>query len=260
MLDLGIAGRTAIVCGSSRGLGRASAEALARAGATVVVNGIDPDRTQRAADEIAKLTGARVIAVAADVTTRVGQEALMAAAPEPDILVTNAGGPPFKDFRQLDREAMFAGVASNMITPIELIQRVVDGMMARRFGRIINITSFSVKMPVAGLDLSSGARAGLTGFLAGVSRSVAHANVTINNLLPGFFQTDRYRGGLEAVAKMQGKSPAALEEARIAGIPSRRIGDPAEFGATCAFLCSAPAGYITGQNILIDGGVFNAAF
>jgi 3-oxoacyl-[acyl-carrier protein] reductase len=260
MLDLGIKGRKAIVCGSTRGLGRASAEALARAGATVVVNGFDVERTKRAADEIAAATGATVIAAAADVTTRAGQDILFAACPEPDILVTNAGGPPFKDFRQLDRDAMISGVAANMITPIELIQRAIDGMMARRFGRIVNITSFSVKMPVAGLDLSSGARAGLTGFLAGVSRSVAHANVTINNLLPGFFETDRYRGGLEAVARMQGKTPDELEAARIAGIPARRIGDPAEFGAACAFLCSAPAGYITGQNLLIDGGIFNAAF
>jgi 3-oxoacyl-[acyl-carrier protein] reductase len=260
MLDLGIKGRTAIVCGSSRGLGRASAEALARAGARVIVNGIDPERAKRVAGEIADATGAETIAVAADFTLREGQDQLFAAAPAPDILITNAGGPPFRDFRDLDREAMLAGVQANMITPIELIQRAVDGMIERRFGRIVNITSFSVKMPVAGLDLSSGARAGLTGFLAGVSRSVAHANVTINNLLPGFIQTDRYRGGLEAIARMQGKTPAELEGARIAGIPARRIGDPSEFGATCAFLCSAPAGYITGQNILVDGGIFNAAF
>jgi 3-oxoacyl-[acyl-carrier protein] reductase len=260
MLDLGIAGKTAIVCGSSRGLGRASAEALARAGVTVVVNGIDEERCRRVAAEIARATNGKTLAVPGDVTTREGQDRLFEAMPSPDILVTNAGGPPFKDFRQLDREAIVAGVTSNMITPIELIQRAVDGMVERGFGRIVNITSVSVKMPVAGLDLSSGARAGLTAFLAGVSRSVAHSNVTINNLLPGFIQTDRYRGGIEATAKMQGRAAGDLEAERIATIPARRIGDPAEFGATCAFLCSAHAGYITGQNFLVDGGLFNAAF
>jgi 3-oxoacyl-[acyl-carrier protein] reductase len=260
MLDLGIAGKTAIVCGSSRGLGRASAEALARAGVTVVVNGIDAQRVERTANEIARATNGRTIPVAGDVTTREGQDKLFAAMPDPDILITNAGGPPFKDFRQLDRQAIMAGVTSNMITPIELIQRAIDGMVDRRFGRIVNITSVSVKMPVAGLDLSSGARAGLTGFLAGVSRTVAHANVTINNLLPGFIDTDRYRGGIEATAKMQNVKPDDLHAARVAAIPAKRVGAPAEFGATCAFLCSVPAAYITGQNILVDGGVFNAAF
>jgi 3-oxoacyl-[acyl-carrier protein] reductase len=259
-MDLGIAGRTAIVCGSSRGLGRASAEALARAGVTVVINGIDAERVTRVAGEIARATNGKTIPVAGDVTTREGQDRLFAAVPDPDILVTNAGGPPFKDFRQLDREAIMAGVTSNMITPIELIQRAIDGMVARRFGRIVNITSVSVKMPVSGLDLSSGARAGLTGFIAGVARSVAHADVTINNLLPGFIQTDRYRGGIEATAKMQGVSAADFEAQRIATIPAKRIGEPAEFGATCAFLCSRPAAYITGQNILVDGGLFNSSF
>ncbi|MDX2157223.1 MAG: SDR family oxidoreductase [Hyphomicrobiaceae bacterium] len=259
-MDLGIAGRTAIVCGSSRGLGRATAEALARAGVTVVVNGIDAGRVEQVAGEIARATNGRTLAVAADVTTREGQDKLFAAVAEPDILVTNAGGPPFKDFRELDRAAIVAGVTANMVTPIELIQRAVDGMVERKFGRIVNITSVSVKMPVVGLDLSSGARAGLTAFLAGVSRSVAHANVTINNLLPGFIQTDRYRGGIEATARIQGVPAPEVEAARIATIPARRIGSPAEFGATCAFLCSAPAGYITGQNILVDGGIFNAAF
>jgi 3-oxoacyl-[acyl-carrier protein] reductase len=260
MLDLGIQGRSAIVCGSSRGLGRACAEALARAGATVVVNGIDAERCARVAGEIARATGGRTLAVPADVTTREGQEALFAAAPAPDILVTNAGGPPYKDFRQLDRAAILAGVAANMVTPIELIQRAVDGMVERGFGRIVNITSVSVKMPIPGLDLSSGARAGLTSFLAGVLRSVAHANVTINNLLPGYIDTDRYRGGVDATAKLQGTTPEAVRERQVSGIPARRIGTPAEFGAACAFLCGAPAGYITGQNILVDGGLHNAAF
>ncbi|MBX9702163.1 MAG: SDR family oxidoreductase [Acetobacteraceae bacterium] len=260
MLDLGIAGRKAIVCGSSRGLGRACAEALARAGAIVVVNGIDAERCARVAAEIAQVSGGTTRAVPADVTTRAGQDALFAAEPDPDILVTNAGGPPFKDFRQLDREAILAGVSANMVTPIELIQRAIDGMVARQFGRIVNITSVSVKMPIPGLDLSSGARAGLTSFLAGVLRSVAHANVTINNLLPGYIDTDRYRGGVQATAKLQGTTPEALKARQEASVPARRIGTPAEFGAACAFLCAAQAGYITGQNLLVDGGLYNAAF
>ena len=174
--------------------------------------------------------------------------------------MTNAGGPPFKDFRELDREAILAGVAANMVTPIELIQRAVPGMVDRQFGRIVNITSISVKMPITGLDLSSGARAGLTSFLAGVLRQVAHANVTINNLLPGFIDTDPYQGGLHATARMQGITPEALEAKRVEGIPARRIGTAAEFGAACAFLCGAQAGYITGQNLLIDGGMYTSAF
>ncbi len=260
MLDLGIEGRRAIVCGSSRGLGRACAEALARAGAMVVVNGIDAGRCQRAAEDIARATNGHVRAAPADVTTHAGQDALFAAEPAPDILVTNAGGPPFKDFRELDRDAILAGVTSNMVTPIELIQRAVPGMVERRFGRIVNITSISVKMPITGLDLSSGARAGLTSFLAGVLRQVAHANVTINNLLPGFIDTDRYQGGLHATAKMQGITPEALEAKRVEGIPARRIGSAAEFGHAAAFLCSAHAGYITGQNLLVDGGMYTSAF
>ena len=186
-MDLGISGRNAIVCGSSRGLGRACAISLARAGCTVVVNGIDAARLQATASEIAHSSNAQIIPVAGDVATPEGQERLLAASPEPDILVTNAGGPPFRDFREIDREDMLKGVTANMVTPIELIQRTVDGMVQREFGRIVNITSVSVKMPVLGLDLSSAARAGLTAFLAGVSRSVAHANVTINNILPGLF-------------------------------------------------------------------------
>jgi 3-oxoacyl-[acyl-carrier protein] reductase len=193
MLDLGIKGRRAIVCGSSRGLGRACATSLARAGVEVVINGMDEARVSVAAEEIRRETGAKVTPVAADVTTKAGQARLLAILPDPDILVTNAGGPPFKDFRELSRDDMLKGVTSNMVTPIELIQATVDPMVERRFGRIVNITSISVKMPFLGLDLSSGARAGLTSFLAGVARSVADAGVTINNLMPGPFDTDRYR-------------------------------------------------------------------
>jgi 3-oxoacyl-[acyl-carrier protein] reductase len=259
-MDLGISGRKAIVCGSSRGLGRACAISLARAGCTVIVNGIDPARLQAAATEIAQMTNAQIVPVAGDVTTHEGQQRLLEACPEPDILVTNAGGPPFRDFREIDREDMLKGVTANMVTPIELIQRTVDGMVQREFGRIVNITSVSVKMPVLGLDLSSGARAGLTAFLAGVSRSVAHANVTINNILPGFIDTDRFQNGIEANAAALGKSEQQMRAEREQQVPAKRIGRPDEFGEACAFLCSAQAGYITGQNLLLDGGLHNSAF
>jgi 3-oxoacyl-[acyl-carrier protein] reductase len=260
MLDLEIKGRRAIVCGSSRGLGRACATSLARAGVEVVINGMDEARVSVAAEEIRRETGAKVTPVAADVTTTAGQARLLAILPDPDILVTNAGGPPFKDFRELSRDDMLKGVTSNMVTPIELIQATVDPMVERRFGRIVNITSISVKMPFLGLDLSSGARAGLTSFLAGVARSVADAGVTINNLMPGLFDTDRYRSGIAANAKALGVSVEEMAERRRNSVPTKRVGDPAEFGDACAFLCSARAGYITGQNLLLDGGLFNSAF
>jgi 3-oxoacyl-[acyl-carrier protein] reductase len=259
-LDLKIAGRKAIVCASSKGLGRGCATALAEAGCIVVVNGRDAERLKRTADEIAAATGAKVIPVAADVSTAAGQAALLEACPEPDILVNNNAGPPRKDFRELNREAMISGVVANMVTPIELIQRVIDGMAARKFGRIVNITSSSVKAPIVGLDLSSGARAGLTAFVAGVARTVAQDNVTINNILPGMFDTDRLRGGFPAEAKLTGRTEEEVANTRRGGVPAKRFGDPAEFGALCAFLCSAQAGYITGQNFLIDGGNFPGAF
>jgi 3-oxoacyl-[acyl-carrier protein] reductase len=255
-MDLGIAGRKAIVCASSKGLGRGCAEALARAGCEVVINGRDAKTLDATAAEIRAATGAKVIAIAADVATPEGQKALFAACPEPDILVNNNAGPPFRDFRELDRQKMIDGVIANMITAIELVQKVVDPMVARKFGRIVNITSGSVKLPLAGLDLSSGARAGLTAFLAGVSRSVAGSNVTINNILPGIFDTDRWRGGIARTAKNRN---ITVEQARAAGIsevPAKRVGTAEEFGNACAFLCSAHAGYIVGQNLLIDGGRF----
>ena len=255
-MDLGIAGRHAIVCASSRGLGRACAEALARAGAVVAINGRDPDRLARTRNEIAAATGAEVVAIAGDLSTPDARAELVAALPEVDILVNNNGGPPPRDFREVDHDALIAGLEANMIAPIALIQAVVDGMVARRFGRIVNITSGSVKMPMAGLDLSSGARAGLTGFVAGAARSLAGDNVTINNLLPGAFDTDRIAALVATQAKRTGKDPAEIRRQREAGIPARRFGDPAEFGAACAFLCSAQAGYITGQSLLIDGGAF----
>jgi 3-oxoacyl-[acyl-carrier protein] reductase len=259
-MDLGIAGRKAIVCASSKGLGRGAAVALAQAGCTVIINGRDGEALKRTADVIAEASGAAVIPVPADVSTRAGQDALLSACPEPDILINNNGGPPPKGFRALDRAAMLEGVTQNMVTPIELIQRVIDGMIARRFGRIVNITSASVKMPLTGLDLSSGARAGLTAFMAGVAREVAYANVTINHVLPGMFDTDRLTGSTKRMAELKGLSLDAMREARMKEVPAGRFGTPAEFGAICAFLASAHAGYITGQNILADGGLFKSAF
>ena len=258
-MDLRIAGRKAIVCGSSRGLGRACATSLARNGCSVVVNGIDPNRLSETADEIRRETNAEVIEAVGDVTTNQGQDALFTECAEPDILITNAGGPPYKDFRELDREAMLTGVTWNMITPIELIQRTVDGMASRGFGRILNITSVSVRMPVFGLDLSSGARAGLTAFCAGVCRSVADKGVTINHIQPGFFDTDRYRAGIDSMASQMGISPDEAHAQRIATVPANRAGTAEEFGEAAAFLCSDQAGYITGQSLLLDGGLYNSS-
>ncbi len=259
-MDLGIAGRKAIVCASSRGLGRACAMRLAEAGCEVVVNGLDAARLDATAADIRAKTGAKVIAVAANVGTPEGQAALFAACPDPDILVANNAGPPFRDFRELDRQKMIDGVVGNMVVPIELIQKAIDPMIKKKFGRIVNITSGSVKMPIGGLDLSSGARAGLTAFLAGVARTVAQHNVTINFLLPGPFDTDRLRSNNEQTAKKQGISVEQAAAARAATVPARRIGQPDEFGAACAFLCSSHAGFITGQNLLMDGGIFPGAF
>jgi 3-oxoacyl-[acyl-carrier protein] reductase len=244
-MDLGIAGRKAIVCASSRGLGRACAFALAQAGCEVVVNGRDGKILDRTASELREATGAKVTAVAGDVASAEGQAALFAACPEPDILVNNNAGPPFRDF--------------NMVVAIELTQKVIDPMVQRKFGRIVNITSGSVKMPLAGLDLSSGARAGLTAFLAGIARAVAASNVTINFLLPGTFDTERLQSNIVANAKNRGITVEQAKADRIATVPARRFGSPDEFGAACAFLCSAQAGYITGQNLLIDGGAFPGA-
>jgi 3-oxoacyl-[acyl-carrier protein] reductase len=259
-MDLGIAGRKAIVCASSRGLGYACAKNLAEAGCEVVINGRSEESLTAAAAALKKATGAKIIPVVADVASPDGQNALFAACPEPDILINNNAGPPFRDFRELDRQMMIDGVIANMVVAVELIQKAIDPMVAKKFGRIVNITSGSVKMPIAGLDLSSGARAGLTAFLAGVARTVAGANVTINFVLPGTFDTDRFRSNMEMTAKKKNISVDAARAERMATVPAKRIGQPDEFGATCAFLCSAHAGYITGQNVLIDGGVFPGAF
>lgn len=255
-MDLGITGRRAVVCASSRGLGRACAHALAVAGAEILINGRDPDRLEETRAALAAQTGAGIEAIAADLSTAGGRAALIAAAGEVDILVNNNGGPPPRDFAALDDEKMRAGIEANMIAPAQLIRAFLPGMVTRRFGRIVNITSGSVKMPIAGLDLSSGARAGLTALVAGVARSVAQANVTINNLLPGAFDTDRIHALIAAQAQATGESEADVRARRLAAIPAGRLGDPAEFGAACAYLCSAQAGYITGQSLLLDGGTF----
>ena len=255
-MDLGIAGRTAIVCASSRGLGRACATELVRAGARVAINGRHAELLKRVRDEISAETGAEVIAIPGDMSSEEGRAALLAAFPAVDILVNNNGGPPPRDFRAVGHDEMIAGLEANMIAPALMIRAVLEGMVERRFGRIVNITSGSVKAPLAGLELSSGARAGLTAFVAGIARSVAHANVTINNLLPGAFDTDRIAALVSNQAGQSGRDPAEVRAQREQGIPAKRFGDPSEFGAACAFLCSAQSGYITGQSLLIDGGAF----
>ena len=259
-MDLGIRGRTAIVCASSQGLGKGCAQALAEAGVALVINGRNPALLEQTAQEIRQAWSVPVTPVLADVSTAEGQAALLKACPAPDILINNNAGPPLRNFRELDRQAILSGVTMNMVTPIELIQKVIDSMVSRGFGRIVNITSVSVKMPLAGLDLSSGARAGLTAFVAGVARTVADKNVTINNLLPGSFDTARLRSNLSSAAKRNQVSEDEAASRAKANIPAKRFGTPAEFGQTCAFLCSVHAGYITGQNILLDGGTYPAAF
>jgi len=259
-MDLGIAGRTAIVCASSRGLGRGCALALAEARCNLVINGRDAGLLEREAHAIALRFGVTVTPVAGDVSLPETQHALLAAAPDPDILVNNNSGPPFRAFADLDREKIIDGVVQNMVTPLELIQAVLDGMAERGFGRIVNITSFSVKMPIPGLDLSSGARAGLTAFLAGVCRGVANRNVTVNNLLPGRMDTDRLRSSFERTARASGETVDAVRTRQSDEVPAGRLGTAEEFGQVCAFLCSVHAGYITGQNIMVDGGLFPGAF
>ena len=259
-MDLGIRGKKAIVCASSKGLGRGCAMALAEAGCDLVVNGRNAELLARTAAALRERYGVAVTEVAGDVSRPEIQAALLADCPEPDILVNNNGGPPFRDFRELDREKILEGLTNNMVTPIELIKAVIDGMAERGFGRIVNITSLSVYVPLAGLDLSSGARAGLTSFLAGIARTVIDRNVTINNLLPGKLDTDRLRGPHEP-GSVEDPAAAAARKARLSiDIPARRLGTPEEFGQVCAFLCSVHAGYLTGQNIPIDGGLYVSAF
>jgi 3-oxoacyl-[acyl-carrier protein] reductase len=259
-MDLGIRGRTAIVCASSQGLGKGCAQALAEAGVALIINGRNQALLDQTAEEIRRTWNVPVTPVLADVSTAEGQAALLKACPAPDILVNNNGGPPVRNFRELDRQAILNGVTMNMVTPIELTQKVIDSMASRGFGRIVNITSYSVKMPITGLDLSSGARAGLTAFMAGVARSVADKNVTINNLLPGSFDTARLRNNLTLAAQRTHVSDAEAAARSMAAIPAKRFGSASEFGQTCAFLCSVHASFMTGQNILLDGGAYPAAF
>jgi 3-oxoacyl-[acyl-carrier protein] reductase len=259
-MDLGIAGKRALVCAASKGLGRGCAQALAGEGVLVTIVARTSATLESAAREIEAATGATVRYAVADVTTPDGRAAALAACPDPDILITNAGGPPPGSFRDWDRDDWLGALDANMLAPIELIKATLDAMIARGFGRVVNITSSAVKAPISALGLSNGARSGLTGFIAGLARDVAPHGVTINNLLPGTFGTDRLRGMIAASAQQAGRS-AEEQLALAAGrIPARRIGRPDEFGALCAFVCSTHAGYITGQNLLIDGGAYPGTF
>ena len=264
-MDLGIAGKWALVCGASKGLGLGCAQALVREGVNVLIVARGADVLQTAAANLiadsARPAGAEVLFVAADITTEAGRTAVFAVRRDFDIVVTNAGGPPPGDFRDWNRDAWIKAVDANMLTPIELIKATVDGMAARGFGRIVNITSSAVKSPIDILGLSNGARSGLTGFVAGVSRSgLAAQGVTINNLLPGAFDTDRLRGNMAGAAQKTGKPVDAIIDTRRKAIPAQRFGTPEEFGAICAFLCSQHAGYMTGQNVLADGGAYPGTY
>jgi len=259
-MDLGIAGKTALVCASSRGLGRACAFSLAREGANVTINGRTADTLERTADELRAATGADITAVVADIATEEGRAAVLGKCGSPDILVNNAGGPPPGDFRDWDRDDWIAALDANMLSAIFMIKATVDGMMERKFGRIVNITSVAVKAPIDILGLSNGARAGLTGFVAGLARNTVIDNVTINNILPGPFETDRLRQTQIAAAQKTGMDLDQVIARRRKASPSGRFGDPAEFGDLCAFVCGAQSGYITGQNFVIDGGGYPGTF
>jgi 3-oxoacyl-[acyl-carrier protein] reductase len=259
-MDLGIKGRTALVCAASKGLGKGCAMSLAREGVSLVITARGKETLEATAEEIRRATGAKVLAVAGDITTPEGRARALEACPQPDILVNNAGGPPPGDFRNWSRDDWVKALEANMLTPIELIKSVIDGMITRKFGRIVNITSGAVKMPIPELGMSNGARTGLTGFVAGLSRAVAQHNVTINNLLPGPFDTDRLRSNMEFNAKKLGKTAAELAKQRADANPSKRFGTVEEFGDACAFLCGAHSGYIVGQNLLLDGGAFPGTF
>jgi 3-oxoacyl-[acyl-carrier protein] reductase len=259
-MNLGITGKTALVCGASRGLGRACAEALAREGVNLVIVARTRDVLERAAAEIARAAGVKVVPVDADLTTGAGRAAAVAACPAPDILINNSQGPLPGDFRTWSRDDWIAALDDMMLGPIEMMRLTVDGMAARGFGRIVNIVSRSVKVPQGELGLSNGARAGLVGFAAGLARQFAARNVTINNLLPGIFDSDAQHRHIRGMLEGSGKTFDQVFRERAAASTAKRYGDPAEFGACCAFLCSAHAGYITGQSLLIDGGSFPGAF
>ena len=262
-MDLGIQGKWALVCAASKGLGKGCAQALVAEGVNVVITARGNEVLQGTAAELRALNPVvQVRAVAGDITTAEGRAAALAACPQVDILVNNAGGPPAGDFRDWDREAWIRALDSNMLTPIELIKATVDGMAERGFGRVVNITSAAVKAPIEALGLSNGARSGLTGFVAGLARlpRLASRNVTLNNLLPGPFDTERLRSTIAAMAQRQGQPFEAAWDARRKANPTQRYGSPGEFGAACAFLCSVHAGYINGQNLLLDGGGYPGTF
>jgi 3-oxoacyl-[acyl-carrier protein] reductase len=264
-MDLGLRGKWALVCGASKGLGLGCAQALVQEGVNVLIVARGAEALEAAASNLiaahAHSTGASVLFCAQDITTEAGRAAVFAVRRDFDIVVTNAGGPPTGNFRDWDRDAWIKAVDANMLTPIELIKATVDGMAARGFGRIVNITSSAVKSPIDILGLSNGARSGLTGFVAGVARSsLAAQGVTLNNLLPGAFDTDRLQGNFQALAAKSGQAVEAIADNRREAIPAQRFGTPAEFGAVCAFLCSQHAGYITGQNVLVDGGAYPGTF
>ena len=254
-MELGLKGKNALICASSKGLGKGCARALAKEGANVWLNGRDVGTLCDTALEISKVAQGNVNAINCDITTEEGRRMALGQIPYIDILVNNAGGPPVGDFRNWTMQDWHSAVNNNMLTPIDLFNQVIEGMIERRFGRIINITSSSVKAPIQNLDLSNAARSGLTGFFAGASRQVAPYNVTVNSILPGRFDTDRLRSSMQLSSEKTGKSVDQLLESGKQQIPVRRYGSPDEFGALCAFLCSEHAGYITGQNILIDGGL-----
>ena len=255
-MDMGIKGKTALVCAASKGLGKGCAQALAGEGVNLVITARGKDALEATAEEIRRKYSVKVTAVAGDIATAEGRAAALAACASPDILVNNAGGPPPGDFRTWSREDWIKALDANMLAPIELIKATVDGMIARKFGRIVNITSGAVKMPIPELGMSNGARTGLTGFVAGIARQTVQHNVTINGLLPGPFDTDRLRGNFIFNAKKLGKTIEELAKARADANPAKRFGSIEEFGAACAFLCSAHAGFITGQTLLMDGGAY----
>jgi 3-oxoacyl-[acyl-carrier protein] reductase len=259
-MDFGIAGKRALVCAASKGLGRGCAQALAREGVQVTIVARTLATLETAAHEIGAGTGVAVRFAVADVTTAEGRAAALAACPSPDILVNNAGGPPPGTFRDWERDDWLRALDANMLAPIELIKATLDAMIARGFGRIVNLTSSAVKAPIPSLGLSNGARSGLTGFIAGLAREAARHGVTINNLLPGTFGTDRLMGMIATEAQHAGRSIDEQLALRAEQIPARRIGQPDEFGSLCAFVCSVQAGYITGQNLLIDGGAYPGTF
>ena len=260
-MDLGLNGKWALVCAASKGLGKGCAAALVREGVNVVITARGAEALEATAAELRALKGGEVRTVAGDITTPEGRAAALAACPQVDILINNAGGPPPGDFREWDRDVWIKALDANMLTPIELMKATVDAMAARGFGRVVNITSGSVKAPIGVLGLSNGARSGLTGFVAGLARSsITARGVTINGLLPGAFATDRLRATMLAGAAKAGQDPDAVLKAREQAIPARRFGTAEEFGAVCAFMCSMQAAYLTGQNVLLDGGAYPGTF